>query len=122
MTLAIIILIVSLSGVSFLLFNKIKEIDTGKSIIKINNVHDEKILIFFQKSLKSIKESPRVFLQIFILWLIKHLYNLKRKLVHKVYPKISHLVEAVKGSHVRKEGAPVSSFLEKVKEHGDNSK
>lgn len=122
MTLATIILIVSLLSICFLLVSKTRELNTGKGIIKIKEVYNQKVVDVYQKVVIFVRGAPQALLRVLILWILKHFYHLKKKTAEKVYPKIAHLVDAVKGRDLPKNKGSVSFFLEKVKEHSDSLK
>lgn len=114
MTLAIIILIVSICGVSVTLFNKVRELDTGRAIITINKDTDQKILYLYTKIYHYVKESPKKIVHLLVIWALRFFYVFSKKLKKKLYPKISHLVDTVKGRDLPKNRGKASFFLEKI--------
>lgn len=122
MTLAITILIVSICGVSLTLLNKVRELDTGKAVISINKDTDKKILDLHARVTLFIKESPKKIVHILAILALRFFYVFGKKIKQKLYPRISHLIDAVKGKDVPKNKGSVSFFLERVKEHSDNLK
>lgn len=122
MTLAIIILIFSICGVSITLFNKVRELDTGKAIISISKDTDQKIVDLYTKIYLYIKELPKRIFHSGVILVLRLFYVFSSKLKKKIYPKISHLVDTVKGRDLPKNKGSVSFFLERVKEHSDGLK
>ena len=102
--------------------NKLREIQTGKGFVSISLEADDAIRakIFFGK--KVVTELPRHFGREAFHFAVQKTYVGFSKVRDAFYPKIAHIVEAVKGKDIPKNKGGTSFFLVNIHEHQENLK
>lgn len=117
--------IISLFFISLLLivtmiFNKLRQIEKGKAFITLNGSFDNVLGAKVNFSKKMISEFPKHFgREAFYVFIHKSVAGLKH-LKNIIYPKISHIVESVKGKDIPKERGNASFFLVHIREHKES--
>lgn len=110
----IITFFISLSGIIFLFMNKKRELETGVAFISISHGNEH----FFKAKMKNAgqaaKEMPKKAANIVAFLAVKQGVKTFEKVKEVVYPKISHIVDAVKGRDIPKNRGSVSLFLKHI--------
>lgn len=122
MNFAITIFALSLLGILFLLVNKARELNGKKAFLTISHEVNHKLKTKADDVLVTIKRSPEVVWKTFLFLVIKISVILVDKFKARIYPKIAHLVDSVKGKHIPKNKGSASFFLTNIKEHKDSQK
>lgn len=112
-----IVFFISFLALVFMLYNKHNELVKGKGIVKISIASDEDIRQRIETIQLNIKEFPRKVIHLTAFFTVKHGLNIFDKVRQIVYPKISHIIDAVKGKDVPKNKGSVSLFLKHIEEH-----
>jgi hypothetical protein len=105
---------ISLFAIVFLLINKKREIDSGMAFVSFAHANE----IHFKQKLEGIKrttkEMPKKVAHIAAFIAVKQGVKTFEKVKEIVYPKISHIVDAVKGRDIPKNKGSVSMFLKHI--------
>jgi hypothetical protein len=105
---------VSLLGIIFLFWNKKRELEQGKAFVAISHVNEH----FFKTKMKDVgqsaKEMPKKVANVVAFLAVKQGVRTFEKVKEVVYPKISHIVDAVKGRDIPKNRGSVSLFLKHI--------
>lgn len=104
----------SLLGIAFLFWNKSREERLGKPFIRVRSGFDFAAGKYSEVSKIITTELPRHALRESFHFAIRQIVALLRKVRNKIYPKISHIVDTVKGVDIPKSDKPSSSYLSDV--------
>jgi len=107
----------SLAGIIFLFWNKQQEVTKGRAIVKLSLGSDHAIRQRIEGVKASAREFPRKAFHISAFYAVKHGIHAFEKTKRVVYPKISHIVDAVKGRDIPRNRGSVSLFLKHIEEH-----
>ncbi len=113
---------ISFGGILFMLFNKFREIHKGEALFSVSHSTNEKIKQFSDKTIAATKRAPVVVYKTALFLAVKGGVMVFEKTKAKVYPRIAHLVDAVKGKHIPKNKGSASFFLNNIKEHKESQK
>ncbi len=116
MTIALIIFGLSLLIMFLVILNKNRFLEKGSYLIDIKSDWDKKILYIFRHTVFFIKEFPRYTARRAGHFLVIKALEWFGKIKILIYPKISHIVDTVKGKDVPKMRGEVSEFLRSIKE------
>ncbi len=122
MLIAQILFAISFGGILLMLFNKFREIHKGEAFFSFSHATNERIKQFSERTVVATKRAPVVLYKTALFLVIKGGVVVFEKTKTKVYPRIAHLVEAVKGKHVPKNKGSASFFLNNIKEHKESQK
>lgn len=115
MTAAIIIFGVSFLGIIAVLFNKLQHMNKGKAFVTIGASTNERVERFSKNTVGLVKHAPKMLVQTAAFLAIKGSLAAYEKAKKKVYPRIAHLVDAVKGKDIPKNRGAASFFLASIK-------
>ncbi|HYC34356.1 MAG TPA: hypothetical protein VEC13_01340 [Candidatus Paceibacterota bacterium] len=115
MTTAIIIFAVSFLGIIAVLFNKLQHINKGKAFVSVSARTDARVEQFSKNTVGLVKHAPKMVAQTAAFLAIKGSLAAYEKAKKKVYPRIAHLVDAVKGKDIPKNRGSASFFLASIK-------
>lgn len=105
-----------------MLLNKTREIETGKAYICFGKHCDDKIRsaqnFVVSNVVPKVKEECKTFLYHTVAVSVDGLRVVKRW----VYPRIEHMIEAVKGRDIPKEKGAASFFIVHIQEHKEKLK
>ena len=122
MNLAITIFLLSFVGILFLLINKSLALHGRKAFVTVSHEVNHKLKTKADQLLVTVKRSPEVVWKTFLFLIIKISVIAIEKFKARIYPKIAHLVDSVKGRHIPKNKGSASFFLTNIKEHKDSQK
>lgn len=105
----------SFLGIVGVLVNKIQHMHKGKAFILVSTDIDAKVQKVSKDAALFIKNAPKVVAHTAAFLALKASVIVYEKAKKKVYPKIAHLVDAVKGRNIPKNKGAVSFFLTKIK-------
>lgn len=111
---------IALLGIMFLFANKKRELETGVAYIFISHVNEAYFKEKFSGLVVATKESPRKIANVSAFLAVKSGVHIFEKTKQIVYPKISHIVDAVKGRDIPKNKGTVSLFLKHVEGFRDS--
>ena len=97
--------------------NKKRELETGHAYVCISHDHELTIKEKVKLKTKDIKEWPRRAFHIVSFLVVKEGVKIFEKTKEIVYPKISHIVDAVKGRDIPKNRGSVSLFLKHIEDY-----
>lgn len=105
---------ISLFAIAFLLLNKKRELENGVAFVSLAHANE----IHFKQKIevikKTTKEMPKKVVNIAAFIAVKQGVKTFEKVKEIVYPKISHIVDAVKGRDIPKNRGSVSLFLKHI--------
>lgn len=113
---------VSFAGIIAVIVNKLAHMHRGQHIVSISADLDRKIKKISEDIFVALKRSPKVVGHTIAYLTIKVSVVIIEKTKKKIYPKVAHLVDAVKGKNIPKNGGSASFFLTNIKEHKDSLK
>lgn len=111
-----IIFFISLFGIIFLFVNKRREMLYGKPFMNLSFGSDYHIKQKIEGVRVSAKNFPRKAAHITAFYAVKHGITAFEKTKQIVYPKISHIIDAVKGRDIPKNKGSASLFLKHIEE------
>lgn len=105
-----------------MILNKFREIQTGSGFVSWSPNADDAIRkqIFIAK--KFTTEFPMHFSRECLHFSVQKLYLVFTKARDIVYPKVAHIIDAVKGKNIPQNKGGTSFFLVNVQEHKDSLK
>lgn len=103
----------------FLFINKKRELDRGEAFVCLSHCDEHHLRNRFKAMQVSVKEAPRKFGNIVAFLVVKQGVKAFEKMKEIVYPKISHIVDAVKGRDIPKNKGSVSLFLRHIERFRD---
>jgi hypothetical protein len=106
---------ISLLGIIFMLLNKMRQLSTGRAYISVSEHTNAKVQKISQDTALMIKNAPKVVAQTVAFLALKGTVIVYEKAKKKIYPKIAHLVDAVKGKDVPKNKGSASFFLTSIR-------
>ena len=109
-----IIFFVSLVGIIFLFWNKKRELEKGCAFVDISHVSEHSLKEKIKGITESAREMPRKAVNVATFLAVKQGVKTFEKVREVVYPKISHIVDAVKGRDIPKNKGSVSLFLKHI--------
>lgn len=115
MTFGITIFFISFLATLGIIGNKIKENETGNAFVSFHRGADDTLHRFGKRVRGFVKHAPREMARLIVYFLVHKAVLLYEKLKVKVYPKIAHIVDAVKGTHVPKNKGNADFFLKMEK-------
>lgn len=115
-----IIFCIALLGIIFLFVNKKKELETGVAYVFISHVNESYFKERLAELVVATKELPHKLANIGAFLAVKSGVHIFEKTKKIVYPKISHIVDAVKGRNIPKNRGTVSLFLKHVEGFRDS--
>lgn len=124
MTLALILLGISFIGMGFVVLNRARVVEGGEFYVPVKDSWNKSIENFFEKIKFFVTEFPKqAGIKCFHFLVIKCV-ELARKMKSLIYPKISHIMDTVKGKDVPKVKGKASEFLRSIRVDGfdDNLK
>ena len=105
---------ISLLAITFLFANKKRELEKGVAFVNLSHVNE----IHFKKKVENVKvmtkEMPKKIANVAAFLAVKQGVKTFEKVKEIVYPKISHIVDAVKGRDIPKNKGSVSLFLKHI--------
>ncbi len=110
----------SLVGIIFLFWNKQREIVKGQALVRLRFGSDESMRQRIQSVRLGAKDFPKRAVNITAFYAVKHGLNAFEKTKKVVYPRIAHIVDAVKGRDIPRNRGSVSLFLKHIEEHQKN--
>lgn len=110
------IFFISLLGILFLFLNKWRELEQGKAFVKVSWGSDERLKQKIDEVKVKVKALPREALHATAFFTVKHGVNLFEKTKSIIYPRISHIVDALKGRDIPRNRGSVSLFLKYIEE------
>lgn len=110
---------ISLFGIMFLFINKKRELDKGEAFVCLSHCDEHHLRNKFREVQVSLREMPRRAGNIVAFLVVKQGVRAFEKLKKVVYPKISHIVDAVKGRDIPKNKGSVSLFLRHIERFRD---
>lgn len=119
MTIPITIFFISFLATLGIIGNKIKENETGTAFVSFHRGADDTMHRFGKKVRGFVKHAPREMARLVLYFLVHKAVLVYEKLKEKVYPRISHIVDAVKGRNVPKNKGNASFFLTMEKNQKD---
>lgn len=105
---------VSLAGIIFLFWNKKRELEKGCAFVDISHVNEHSFKEKVKEISQSAREMPKRAFSIVTFLAVKQGVKTFEKVREIVYPKISHIVDAVKGRDIPKNKGSVSMFLKHI--------
>jgi len=120
MYLALTFFIISFAGIGVMILNKMRHLNTGRGYINIASHVDDKIRAKGVVARKVLTEFPKHFSREAMHFGIRQGVTGYRKVKAKVYPKIAHIVDAVKGKDVPKNRGKASFFLKNIQDSKEN--
>lgn len=102
-----------------MLANKQHELETGKAFVCISHCDEYNLKTRFKNFEQSLKEMPQKIAHIVVFMAVKQGVRIFEKTKKIVYPKISHIVDAVKGKDIPKNKGSVSLFLKHIENFRD---
>lgn len=118
----IICFFVSLVVILAMIGNKLREIHTGKGFVSVSANADDAIRAKMFVGKKVVTELPVHFGREALHFAIQKIYFGFKKIRDIFYPKIAHIVEAVKGKDIPKNKGGTSFFLVDIHDHKENLK
>ncbi len=115
MTAAITIFAISFVGIIFMLANKARHLSTGRAFVSVSDDTNAKVLKVSRDTAVMIKNAPKIVAQTAAFLALKGSVIVYEKAKKKIYPKIAHLVDAVKGKDVPKNKGSASFFLTSIR-------
>lgn len=112
-----IIFFLSLAGIVFLFWNKQRELTRGQALVRLNFGSDKDLKQKIENVKVHAKDFPKRAANITAFYAVKHGLNAFEKVRQVVYPRISHIVDAVKGRDIPRNRGSVSLFLKHIEEH-----
>lgn len=113
---------VSFVGLIAVIGNKIAHVYRGRHIVSVSEDLDRRIKKISEELFAIVRRSPKVVGHTVAYLTIKYSVIVIEKAKKKIYPKISHIVDAAKGRNIPKNGGSASFFLANIKEHKDSLK
>ncbi len=107
----------SLLGIIFLFWNKQRELVRGAALVRLRWGSDRDLKQKIENVRLSAKDLPKRAVNITAFYAVKHGINVFEKTKGVIYPRISHIVDAVKGRHIPRNRGSVSLFLKHIEEH-----
>ncbi|MDB5204031.1 MAG: hypothetical protein JWP09_59 [Candidatus Taylorbacteria bacterium] len=108
---------VSLVGIVFLFWNKKRELEGGRAFVDISHVNEHSFKTKMKDVGQSAKEMPKKMANVAAFLAVKQGVKTFEKVKEVVYPKISHIVDAVKGRDIPKNRGSVSLFLKHIEDY-----
>jgi len=105
---------VSLVGIIFLFWNKKRELEKGVAFVNISHVNESFLKEKVKAGADAAKEMPKKVANVVAFLAVKQGVKTFEKVKEVVYPKISHIVDAVKGRDIPKNRGSVSLFLKHI--------
>ena len=112
----LIVFFASLACLVLLFWNKQKELTLGKPLMDLSFGSDESIKQRIERVRHSTKDLPKRAFHLTAFYTVKHGLNIFEKSKQVVYPKIAHIVDAVKGRDIPRNRGAVSLFLKHIEE------
>lgn len=109
---------VSLIATMFLFVNKARQLNTGKPYIVLSYGSDADIQRSLDRLSDTILDLPRILGRIIAFYTVKFYLKVFEKVKGIIYPRISHIVDAVKGKDIPKNRGAVSVYWTTVAERG----
>ncbi len=104
----------SLVGIIFLFWNKKRELERGRAFVAISHVNEHFLKAKMKDMGQMAKETPKKVANVVAFLAVKQGVKTFEKVKEVVYPKISHIVDAVKGRDIPKNRGSVSLFLKHI--------
>lgn len=104
----------SLIAIIFLFWNKKRELENGRALVNISHVNEAFLKEKSHDLIQSLKLMPKKVAHVAAFLAVKQGVKTFEKMKEVVYPKISHIVDAVKGRDIPKNKGSVSLFLQHV--------
>ena len=114
-----IIFFISLLGIIFLFWNKKRELERGRAFVAISHVNEHFFKVKMHNVGQSAREMPKKVANVMAFLAVKQGVKTFEKMKEVVYPKISHIVDAVKGRDIPKNKGSVSLFLKHIENYRD---
>ncbi|MFA6050576.1 MAG: hypothetical protein WC761_05255 [Candidatus Paceibacterota bacterium] len=115
-----IIFFLSLLGIIFLFWNKQRELTKGQALVRLTFGSDVHLKQKIENARLGAKDFPKRAMNIGAFYAVKHGLNAFEKTKQVVYPRIAHIVDAVKGRDIPRNRGSVSLFLKHIEEHQKN--
>lgn len=110
------IFFISLLGIVFLFLNKARELEQGKAYVKVSWGSDERLKQRIDAVKLKVRALPREALHATAFFTIKHSVHVFDRAKSVIYPRISHIVDALKGRDIPRNRGSVSLFLKYIEE------
>lgn len=120
MTIAITTFGISFAFLWAMIANRIREVRGGIPVVSFKFSFDRKLRKYARLTGIIATELPKHMGREAMHFAIKKSVDILRKVRGKVYPRIAHIVETVKGKDLPKNKGSVSLFMKAVKEHKDS--
>jgi hypothetical protein len=105
----------SLIGVIAVIVNKIQHMNKGRAFVSVSVETDERVKKISKTTVFVVKNSPKIIAHTVAFLALKYSVIVFEKAKKKIYPRIAHLVDAVKGRDVPKNKGSASFFLTSLK-------
>lgn len=111
------IFFISLLGIVFLFLNKWRELELGKAYVRISSQQDMRLRKQIDVVVVRVRSLPRQALHAAVFFTIKHAIVIFDRTKQKLYPRIAHIVDALKGRDIPRNRGSVSLFLKYIEEN-----
>jgi len=105
----------SFVGIIAVLVNKVQHMHKGKAFVSVSIETDAKVQKISKTTISVVKNLPKIITHTIAFLALKYSVIAFEKAKKKIYPRISHLIDAVKGKHVPKNKGSASFFLTSLK-------
>ena len=114
------IFFISLSGIVFLFLNKWREIEMGKAYVRVSVEKDTRLKQRIDEFKVRVQSMPREAFHAAAFFTIKHAIAVFDRTKHRIYPRVSHIVDALKGRDIPRNRGSVSLFLKYIEERRED--
>jgi hypothetical protein len=117
----IIIFFLSLFGIVFVFLNKMRHMSAGRPYLKLAFGSDFHLKRKIANAKASVQAMPRRAMHAGAFFAVKHGVTIYEKTKKRVYPKIAHIVDVVKGRDIPTNKGSVSLYLRQIEERRRSS-
>lgn len=111
MTLSITFFLISLCLIVLLVLNKQRELEKGEAYFSFHRGVDDVLHKYLRKFKKFIKYAPKQMGRALLYFIVHKAMVITEKIKIKLYPRFSHIVDAVKGKYNHKNKGSASFFF-----------